>query len=167
MVDKPPTERYIDIIVEGCQKFGVKQSHIDYLKSLPCQKRKDPADYDTLPVPPDARTYTMEEVVAGDGEGDNPLLTTVNGKVLKHTNAPAMVQNAIKANKKKGINSHEVLINTFLYEPKFGIIKTEVDVTKQVAAAGEDQVAMWNKGPQMIKDAKTEVVGLIEIEYKD
>jgi gamma-glutamylcyclotransferase (GGCT)/AIG2-like uncharacterized protein YtfP len=32
--DKPPTERYLDIITRGCKLWGVKQSHIDYLWSL-------------------------------------------------------------------------------------------------------------------------------------
>ena len=33
-VDKPPTERYIDIITIGCKFWGVAQSHIDFLDGL-------------------------------------------------------------------------------------------------------------------------------------
>jgi len=32
--DKPPTERYRDIIVMGCEEFGVKKEYIDWLKKL-------------------------------------------------------------------------------------------------------------------------------------
>ena len=33
-VDKPPTERYIDIMVRGATHYGVNQSYIEWLKSL-------------------------------------------------------------------------------------------------------------------------------------
>ena len=33
--DKKPTQRYKEIITEGCEHFGVKQSYIDWLKNHP------------------------------------------------------------------------------------------------------------------------------------
>merc|ERR1712146_758165 len=82
MGDKPPTERYITIIIEGCEHYGVKREYIDWLKSLEYQKRKDPSEFDTIPVPENAPTMTMDDVKAADGVGDNPLYMTVNGKVM-------------------------------------------------------------------------------------
>lgn len=32
--DKPPTERYIQIMTEGAESFGVKKEHIDWLNSI-------------------------------------------------------------------------------------------------------------------------------------
>ena len=82
--DKPPSERYIDIITQGCQHFGVKQEYIDKLKSHEQQKRKDPADYQKLVVPDGVPTMTMDDVKAADGKEGRPLYTTSNGKVLSH-----------------------------------------------------------------------------------
>ena len=31
--DKPPSERYISIMTEGAESFGVKKEYIDWLKS--------------------------------------------------------------------------------------------------------------------------------------
>merc|ERR1712157_135154 len=60
--DKPPTERYITIIIEGCEHYGVKREYIDWLKSLENQKRKDPSEFDVFEVAEDTPTMTMDDV---------------------------------------------------------------------------------------------------------
>mmetsp|Transcript_10825 Transcript_10825/g.26473 ORF Transcript_10825/g.26473 Transcript_10825/m.26473 type:complete len:326 (-) Transcript_10825:326-1303(-) len=38
-INNPPTERYVEIIVEGCTHFGVPEEHIKWLRALDSQKR--------------------------------------------------------------------------------------------------------------------------------
>ena len=49
--DKPPTQRYIEIMVEGCKHFGIKQSYIDWLEGLESQPRTKPEDWKKFDVP--------------------------------------------------------------------------------------------------------------------
>ena len=41
-INRPPTERYIDIMTRGALHFGVKQSYIDWLNSIEVQPRTKP-----------------------------------------------------------------------------------------------------------------------------
>ena len=163
--DKPPTERYITIIIEGCEHYGVKKGYIDWLRSLEFQKRKVPSEFDTLLIPEGTPTMTVTDLEVGDGKDDNPLYTTCNGKVLKHEGFPEMILEKILTNKAKGIHSYEVFLNTFLYDPVCGIIKSPEDISKLCAASTEDQIVGWSKLPQ--SKMKTTVVGLIDLKYKD
>ena len=43
--DKPPTERYVDIMIEGATMFGVKEEYINKLKNMDKQMRPKVADY--------------------------------------------------------------------------------------------------------------------------
>lgn len=167
--DKPPTERYITIIIEGCEHYGVKREYIDWLKSLDYQKRKDPSELDAFAVAEDAPTMTMDDVRAADGIGDNPLYMTVNGKVIKipKLDGPAeQMFGRYQKYKSRGVHSQEVVLHAMLYDPLFGVMKTQSDVSKLCAASTEDMIVTWSK---MIGDerAASTVVGLINLQYKD
>jgi hypothetical protein len=163
--DKPPTERYITIIIEGCEHYGVKKEYVDWLKSLEFQKRKVPSEFEKFVIPEGTPTMTDTDVEVGDGKDDNPLYTTCNGKVLKHEGFPDMMLEKILSNKARGIHSFEVWLNAMLYDPTFGIIKSPEDVSKLCAASTEDQIVGWSNLPQ--SKMKTTVVGLIDLTYKD
>lgn len=163
--NKPPTERYITIIIEGCEHYGVKQEHINYLKSLEYQPRKDPSEFETMDVPNDAPTMTMADVEAADGVDGNPIYTTCNGKVLSHIGLPKMFLERLQKAKSKGLHSYEVMINSMLYDPLFGVVKQQEDVSKLCAASTEDQIVTWNKLGR--GSSSTVVVGLIDLPYKD
>ena len=119
----PPTERYINIITDGHAHFGVDPVYIDKLKSMEVQKRKDPSEYESLPTPEDLPQMTMADVEAAN---DSPLYSTCNGKVLKHMIADknSTLYRTLVGNKEKRIHSAEVMLNTFNYEPLFGILKS-------------------------------------------
>ena len=108
---------------------------------------------------------TLVDVEKGDGKDGNPLMTTLNGKVLKHGNLWPVIEQGIKSNKAKGIHSYEVLLGTFLFDPKYGVVKSQDDITKEYAACIEDQFCQWIRNP--VQGEKTEVVGLIDLPYKD
>ena len=77
--DKPPSERYIDIMIAGCEMYGVKQSHIDWLRSIPHVARTRPDDFKKFDVPEDAPVWTIEELKA------KPMHFAVNNKVIHRT----------------------------------------------------------------------------------
>lgn len=62
---KLPTERYIDIIVLGCLHHGVAESHVDYLRGVKKQLRKDPAAFSTFDVPDGTPTWSDDDVLRG------------------------------------------------------------------------------------------------------
>ena len=80
-VDKHPTERYIDIMVRGAIHFGVKQSYVDWLKSLEVQPRTKPEEFVKFELPEGLPMMTLEELKAGNGRDGNPLYFAINGKV--------------------------------------------------------------------------------------
>ena len=118
-----------------------------------------------MPVPEGVETLTLADVEKGDGKDGNPLMTTVNGKVLRHSNLWSVIEQGIKSNKAKGIHSYEVLMGTFLYDPKYGVVKSQDDITKEYAACIEDQICQYVHNS--VGESKTEVVGLINLPYKD
>lgn len=71
MVRNPPSERYVDIMVEGATKFGVKPEYIAWLKAQEVRPRKPISELktqrDIAEVPADLPTMTEEEVANGDG----------------------------------------------------------------------------------------------------
>lgn len=81
--DKPPTERYIQIMTEGAKTYGVKQEYIDWLNSLEKQPRKKPEECRTYPVPDGVPFMTMEDVKALNDSSNGPMYYVINNKVLE------------------------------------------------------------------------------------
>src|SRR4051794_38814319 len=85
----PPSERYLDIIIRGCQHFNVKQSWIDWLKAHPFVPRKQPNEYKKLPEPTDSTAiFTTDDLKTRDGKDGRELWIAVNRKVCKWTADP-------------------------------------------------------------------------------
>ena len=82
--DGLPSERYLDIITRGCVHYNVKDSYIEWLKSVKFVPRKNPSEYgkfhfdDNLPLIP------MSEVIKNNGIDGNDCYTVLNNKVLKY-----------------------------------------------------------------------------------
>jgi len=168
--NQPPTERYLQIITEGCAHYGVDDEYIQHLKSLEYQPRKDPSQFQTLPLSENLPTMTLADVVAADGNDGKPLYTTCNGKVLHHRGVPTMYAEKLQQYKRhKQCQSYEVWLHTMLYDPLYGVIKTQADVTKLCAASTEDQLVVWSRqySRRPTTTATTVVVGFIDLPYKD
>ena len=81
----------------------------------------------------------IEDVVAGDGKDGRPLYMFLNGKVIEFMHPDGNnFRNLIQAQKDKGTQSFAVFLNTFLYDPKYGQVKSFDDITKEMAAVAED-----------------------------
>ena len=182
--NQPPTERYLQIITEGCTHYGVDDDYIQHLKALEYQPRKDPSQFQTLPLSENLPTMTLADVAAADGHDGKPLYTTCNGKVLHHRGLPTQFAEKLQQYKiDKNSHSYEVWLHTMLYDPLYGVIKSQADVTKLCAASTEDQLVVWSQYSRRPKTtttmntigkyestdeaATTVVVGFIDLPYKD
>jgi len=58
--DKPPMERYLDLMAEGAKHFGIKQEYIDWILNHEKQPRKKPEEFDKYEVPEGLPTWTIE-----------------------------------------------------------------------------------------------------------
>ena len=83
--DKPPSERYIDILSLGAAHYGVKAEYIDWLKSHEFVPRAKVQDYLKFDIPEGLETWTQEQLEKGDALGDNPFYIAINGKVIQRT----------------------------------------------------------------------------------
>lgn len=139
--DRPPTERYIDIMVEGATKHGVKKEYVDWLRNIEQQPRKKMHEFNVFALPENAPTMTFEEVQKGDGEDGRPVLTAVNGKVLEvkaHSDDP-MHNETLKWCKENLAGKHaETTMCFMLYDPKFGAHEKIEDIHPEQTCSIED-----------------------------
>ncbi|EQC39734.1 hypothetical protein SDRG_03162 [Saprolegnia diclina VS20] len=156
--DKPPTERYIDIMVGGCEHYGVAASHIALLKSVPFVPRKTPSEFVSVPVPDGVPTFTEEKLHIGTGVDGHPLYVSINGKVCEYVGStdfflyPHYLRMAGQA--------VEPVLAKMLYDPKYGCPSTLQEFTREYCACIEDTM-------MHISSANFKVIGRIAQCYND
>ena len=162
--DSLPSQRYIQIMVEGCQYFGIKKEYIDHLQSIKCVPRPSPADFANFHVPSDVPTWTMVEVVAGDGKDENPIYFSLNGKVIEYTGSRDGFVGSMMVNRYAG-RSVDLMQARMLYDPKYGLPDTLEAMTREHAAYRESIIysLLHPKGGE--ENAK--VVAIINQIYAD
>ena len=146
--DKPPTERYITIMTDGAKLHGVKQEYIDWLLNHEKQPRKKPEEFNSYPLPENAPTWTMEDVLKGNGLDGAPIYTLLNGKVLEYV-LPDDYKNREERHKWARENlagkDREIKMNKMLYDPKYGIKDSVAEMTPEHRAALEDMINTWDR----------------------
>lgn len=75
--DKPPSERYIEIMCDGAEMFGVKLDYINMLKQMEVVPRPNPKDLKSFEVPENAPVWSMQDLK------NHPMHYAVNGKVIQ------------------------------------------------------------------------------------
>jgi gamma-glutamylcyclotransferase (GGCT)/AIG2-like uncharacterized protein YtfP len=151
-VNNPPSERYIDIITQGCKHYGVKQSFIDYLKSIKVIPRAEPKDFKKYPEPEDpSKTMTMAEVTRCDGCDGRDLCYVINGKVIKfvgdvseQANNKAAQQAYAWGKDRFAGRECTFLMARMLYEPKYPLPTCYKDMSAEHKASVEH---MWANNP--------------------
>ena len=138
--DKPPTERYIDIMIEGATQHGVKPEYIEVLKNLEKQPRRNPEDFLKLDVPEGLPTWTMEDVAKGDHEDGRPMYTALNGKVIEYK-FPDPLPAMYPIYKARAGKHMEVMMARNLYDPKYGTPTKIEDFTAEHRASIESMIA--------------------------
>lgn len=148
-----PSERYLDIIVKGCEHFGVCSMYINRLKDQqPIIPRKLSTAYQTFDNIPDDIYYTKEDLCKCNGRDPNlPLWISINGKILEYRGLP-MDDHPDYENQKRFyafILSHfagrEVAhgISKAWYEPMYKIPLNEEDLCDGHRALAEDMCVSW------------------------
>lgn len=137
--DGLPSQRYIEIMVEGCKYFGIQKAYIDQLQSIKCVPRPSPADFATFQVPSEVPTWTMVDVLAGNGNGDNPIYFSLNGKVIEYIGSRDGFVGSMMVNRFAG-RSVDLANARMLYDPKYGLPETLEAITREHAAYRESVI---------------------------
>jgi len=132
-----PDERYLDILVEGAEHFGVKQSYIEWLRQLERHPRPTTDECLAFEVGDEnLEVVSVADVVKNDGLEGRPFWLAVNGKVLEANFPPELAQDLDTYKQRSRITGHQVMelhLGKVLYDPKYGVIKTMEDVTPEVS----------------------------------
>jgi len=86
-----PSERYLDIIIKGCEYFKVQPEYINRLKDEQAvTPRRQPHTYRTFTDIPSDVFYSVEELAQHNGNDPSLLLwISVNGKILEYKGLPS------------------------------------------------------------------------------
>ncbi len=142
-LDQPPLERYVDIMIDGCQHFGVSEEYIEFLRNHESQPRPEPGEFHSFGEPPKGGpTYTLQEVEQCDGRDGRPLRITFCGRVMECS----LDRNS--QDWKEFVEIHEqvghvgeLYISKVAYDPKYGVPERLEDFTQEHANYLED--LMW------------------------
>lgn len=148
-----PTERYLDIIVKGCEYFGVSPSHINHLKSNQAVTPRRSTDaYRIIKNVPENVYFTKEQL--SEHDGTNPLLPiwiSINGKVLEYSGLPNEDHPDYENQKQfyeftlASLSGREIahIISKAWYEPLYELPLNEHDLTDEHRAFVEDMCICW------------------------
>lgn len=156
IIDKPPGERYIEIIVSGCHFHGVDQNYIDSLKTLDMIPRPTPDEFlthgtltDDLPL---MTKEDISEIISTQGR----IIWTFQSKVFEFTledkTCKAWIEmvNLIKTMGFEG----EVMISKIAYDPKYGVLNSLDECTREHSAYREDGFVRYMTMSKLIEHWK-------------
>jgi hypothetical protein len=148
-----PSERYLDIIVKGCEHFGVRSLYINRLKhEQPVIPRKLPIAYQTINNIPDNIYYTNEDLLKHDGKDlILPLWISINGKILEYKGLPPDDHPDYENQKRfydfilSYFGGREVahVISRAWYEPMHKLPLDDNDLCDEHRALAEDMCVSW------------------------
>ena len=142
-----PSERYMSLLIQGCEQHNVKKSYIDYLRSIPSTPYRRPSEYKTIPIPPNLPTWTEAKLLSGNGKFLNPAYFALNGKVFEYTARRFYFFNRQKKRmrrffRKAVAGKHlELVLSRLLYDPRFPPLENMDNCSLEQSAAVEDSFA--------------------------
>ena len=135
--DCDPSERYLEIMIEGCVHHHVKSSYIDWLKAHPKIPRTPEAQWKSYAEAPEGVTMTVEELSTHNGKDGNRLCYAFNGKVCEASKGcpphPAQTLSA-------GNPDAAFFCAKMLYDPKYGDPATPADMSDKHRRYREDDI---------------------------
>ena len=136
----PPQERYLDIMIQGAQHYGISQEYITWLQHHPKQPRPLPTEFLSFgPIPTTSdgspKTMTLQDIEPYDGsDGNTPVYIALNGKVLEIVDkTPSKVGLTLKK-RREGHICCELWIPKIVYDPKYGIPNTLEECSNEYMA---------------------------------
>lgn len=178
--DHLPSERYLQILVEGAEHHGVDADYVSYLKSHDCDPRTKLEEFQSFLQHNDdnnaatptttLKEYSVDEVTAADGKDGREFLVTLNGKVLQ----PRCDYNLhiIQYWINGGMNHLELDTSRVLYDPKYGEPPDRLDdFIEEHCACLEDWLVRrldnWTSSSDPLFGLKLDCVGTYHQKYRD
>lgn len=156
-IDFPPSERYIQIMVDGCRHYGVAESHIHYLEQHDSQPRTKPCDFLKIGrVPADLHDLTSfsYDDIHKMVYADNRCVVTMNGRVLEFLpplpEAEAAWNEFRDVTLKFGVRG-EWQLASLVYDPYYGQPCAFSDITREHSGALEDTMCRYLETTKMIQ----------------
>ncbi|CAF3763439.1 unnamed protein product [Rotaria sp. Silwood1] len=145
-----PSERYLDIIIKGCEYYKVQSAYINRLKyEQAVIPRKQPHAFQSFTDIPEDIFYSVEELIRHDGNDPAlPLWLCINGKILEYSGLPPdnhpeyELQKRTYAFLKTRLGGREAthVMARVMYEPLYVISSNKNDLCVQHQAAIEDEL---------------------------
>mmetsp|Transcript_16777 Transcript_16777/g.36621 ORF Transcript_16777/g.36621 Transcript_16777/m.36621 type:complete len:356 (+) Transcript_16777:1-1068(+) len=161
-----PSERYLDIIAQGCAAHGVDERWVAFVRGHACTPRKNPRDFsafrmNSLQVP----ILSWERVRGCTGADGSPLWVVINNKVLEFKGDPTsffpcgyFIKNCI------GGTDFTVKFAKGFYEPRYRLgseILCASELENEHRAWVEDQFA---NPPPVLASSRWALVGVVPTE---
>jgi hypothetical protein len=148
-----PTERYLDIIVKGCEYHNVRPEYIHRLKhEQPVIPRKQPHAFNSFTDIPSDVFHSMDDLERHNGSDSAlPLWTSVNGKILEYNGLPSVDHPDYQLQKRfydffqPRYGGREIVTTMakVLYEPLYKLPVNDEDITDEHRAMIEDNYFDW------------------------
>ncbi|CAB9522818.1 Gamma-glutamylcyclotransferase [Seminavis robusta] len=146
--NKPPHERYLEILIAGAEHFGVDPNYIQFLKDHDRQPRTFPSQYLSFADPPVGKRFTKFPNQPNDGS----LLVCLNGKVIRISYPLDHEHRNFFFNMVQKYGHHfEVGMSQIALDIKLGCIKDMKDCTPELSAYIEDRHYRFMKTNHDIK----------------
>jgi len=136
---RPPSERYLALLIEGCVQHGVDNAWVAQLRATPCTPRPTPAEFACFPSPQSDRLMSLVDLAMEDG-----LCFAVNGKVLRFVGdvATAVGQAVRRQIEAHGIGrDHTLPIALEYYDPIYGAVASLGEMTMEHRCFTEHMIA--------------------------
>jgi hypothetical protein len=141
-----PSERYVDIIAQGCEHYGVDAEHVRWLRSLPHEPRKRVDEYRKIPSPPD-REISEAELAANNGKHGAALWISINGKVLMFAEDPADNKDAQVQwdlhSARYGGQDATFFLSCVIYEPRYAVPTDYASMSSDLRGWAEELFCGW------------------------
>jgi hypothetical protein len=136
-----PSERYLDIIIKGCEYYKVQPEYINRLKDEQAViPRKQPHMFQSFTDIPSDALYSVEELAQHNGSDPSvPLWISINGKILEYSGLPAVdhpdyeFQKRTSSMFKSRLGGREAthVMAKALYDPLYNLPLNENDLCEQ------------------------------------
>jgi hypothetical protein len=133
--NRPPQERYLEILIAGAEHFGIDPDYIKRLKEHDYQPRVPPCNFQSFGDPPPGKCFTK-----CPDPTDDSVIFCLNGKVFKMTYPPDHIIGSFIINMLKNYGYHfETGMSQLVYDPKYGYVTDIKNCTPKHSAYIEDK----------------------------
>lgn len=145
--NNPPSERYIEIMIAGCQHYGVDPKYVEFLRNVKQTPRPSPESYISFGTPDNQENFmALDEVLANDGSDGKTLYFTINRKVVAAMeDLDSKFFHEMKGMFQKMGQIGDILISRIAFDPKFGIPERHTDFTPEHSAYCENAFCEYMK----------------------